>query len=186
MTMKTVETLVKEIEKTDKEVVGLKERITIVGQEKLNKIIQIALKGLEFEGIYKNAFCHDEESDHDGEYYLNERGEVLKGIEVLAMIEDSNETDEEEWELHKEVFLLNDGTFKTFDTIYRSLHCSDCEVMHTFIERVEAEEDYESEYRNEIIINNILLSLSLRAAEMKSEKEGMVERLKKLNSLQVS
>lgn len=105
----------------------------------------------------------------------------------MVKIEDSSDGDsDDEWELHKEVFLIDDGTFRTFDTIYRTFECSDCEVMHKSILRELAEEDYESEYRNELIISNILLRLNERAAELEIRKDRLAERMEKLNLLKVS
>ncbi|MGO4271948.1 hypothetical protein AB4Z22_19265 [Paenibacillus sp. TAF58] len=179
--------LVQKIQTMNKEVVGLQKQISIIGQEKLHQIIQFALKGLEFEEIYKEASHHDEFSDEEGEVFINEDGEVLKGIKVFNAIEDSDETDDIQWELHKEVFLLSDGRLKNFDTIYKLVYCSDCEEWHhSILERSEAETECESDYKNEIMISRILAALRERAELVEKQRSRLVKRLDDLYSLLVS
>ncbi|MBP1153953.1 MULTISPECIES: hypothetical protein [unclassified Paenibacillus] len=189
MRMETVVALVKGIQKKDQEVAEMESMIAISAQEKLNQIIHVAVNGLEFEVINKTAFFHDEDEEvaQVEDYFLDDEGNVLKGVKVLVMIEDSSdEEDEEEWELHKEVFLFDDGTFKTFDTIYRTFNCSDCDVVHKSISREVAEVDYESEYRYELIISNIIWRLNERAEALETKRNRLAERLEKLNMLMVS
>ncbi|MBO2945624.1 hypothetical protein JJQ72_16720 [Paenibacillus sp. F411] len=182
-----VNEMVKKIQETNAEVQGLQRQIDIMGQKKLNQIVQIASDNLEFEEIYHTSFLHDEDAEQEGEPFLDQKGNVLRGIKVIVMIEDSSDGDsEEEWEHHKEVFLIEDGTFRTFDTIYRTFECPDCDVMHKSILREMAEEDYDSEYRSELIISNIAWRLHDRAEELEMRRSRLAERVEKLNMLMAS
>lgn len=186
--MMTIEAkeLVQKIQQANEEVVFLKREISEVEHEKLYEIVQYALKGLEFEGIHKSLAYYDEHSQTDSELFEDEHGNVLKGVKVLDFIEDGDVVDEIDWELCKEVFLISDGSLKTFDTIYLKKECSECDVIHLHLERQEASVDYESENKIEAIINNILDKLNSAYESSIRRKSRLSDRLDKLKEIRVS
>jgi hypothetical protein len=178
--------LLKNIQGTQMEVNNLKEQISNIGAEKLSQVINIALNGLEFKPIYENSYINDE-FEEEGECFSGITGEILKGVLVLSSIEDSEGTEVGEREEHKEIFLLDDGKLKMFDTVYEWNYCPDCDANHHTTQRVETDIDEDlCEYRNEVIINNILVKLTQTAEELERTKERLLGRIEKLNSLKVS
>ncbi|MFB6367158.1 hypothetical protein ACFCP7_24545 [Paenibacillus elgii] len=161
-----------QMEVTIKELVELTKEICVYEEEVLNKIVPIAVRVLQFEGIYKQAYLNEEHLYADVDYCKDERGVILRGVKVHSTLEDTCENEEYKWQFYKEIFFLDNGMIKAFDTFYTEDECSCCEGVRYQIERLESNKSNKTGYKNELSIEHILIALQDRVKELES-RNGM-------------
>lgn len=177
--------IVGQIINSTKEIEAMENQISLISSEKLKEILEVAKHGLEFKGIYKSAYGHNINLDDVKEYYKDKRKKIPKGTLICSLIEDSERSKDGEWEVHSELFLMEDGSLKVFDTYYESKSCSDCNATHVRSFRNVGTNEISS-FDVELIIQQVLIQLKKRQSTLEERKGTSNERLEKLRTIRIS
>lgn len=141
--------------------------------DRLNKIVQVAINGLEFENIYRKQITYNNLKQDEEDYQKDENGKFLKGIKVdyiqVSYCEDING----DYSVQRQLYLMDDGSFKVFDFTDRSFNNGRCVYVGILSENQDV-----SQFDFGSIVKNILSNLSDGFGRIKETIDIQLEKLK--------
>lgn len=140
--------------------------------DKLNTIVQVAIEGLDFENIYRKQIIYDN-SKQDEEYYQkDENGEFLKGIKVDYIEVSYHKGVNGDYEVQKQLYLMDDGSFKVFNFTGRYSNNG-----RSVYEGILSENQDIDQFDFDSILKNILNDLNERYERVKEIRDIQLNRL---------
>lgn len=178
--------LTEEVKRQKKEFEQIKNEVVLLDNERLKKVVEIAKEAIIFEKIFKEKIKYNNSREwHSDEvkYFYDENGKALKGIlvgEINLSYHRGNTGGER---VDKELFLMEDGSWKVFIYEARWTYYADCSNEY---KRTIAENQDISMFDIDEIIKNIIEEVQNSLKYIVDEKNKQIERLKKLKSLKIS
>ncbi|WP_321835229.1 hypothetical protein [Clostridium butyricum] len=179
--MKSIKEKIMQIEMLEKENKRIEGKADELDRERLEKVIEIAKKGLKYEKIYEERVCTRYKSYN--EYFTDSDNKYLKGICIYSdTIEDSFYPDWEYFE-NKEMWLMKDGSieiYKQIGHIERNINIDDK------ITRELMENQNINQFDIDEVIESINALLSDRLEELGDRCKKQKKRLEKLEKLKLN
>jgi hypothetical protein len=178
--------IVEEIKKQKKELEQIEKEVSLLDNKRLQKVVESAKEAIIFEKIFKEKIEYNNSREWHSdsvEYFYDENGKALKGGlvgEINLSYHQGNTGGER---VDKELFLMDDGSWKVFIYKARWTYYADCSNEY---KRTIAENQDISMFDIDEIIKNIIEEIQNSLKYIVDEKNKQIERLKKLKSLKIS
>lgn len=178
--------LVEEIEKQEKELEQIEKEVSLLDNKRLQKVVEIAKNGIIFEKILKEKIKYNNNREWRSDkvkYFYDEKGNFLRGVLVAEINLFYKEDGTGGEQIDKELFLMEDGSWKVFTYKANWTYYADCPSKY---ERVIAENQDISVFDTDEIIKNIIEELQDSLKYFVNEKNKQLKRLEQLKSLKIS
>lgn len=127
--------------------------------ESIDELVTIALDAVPFVPISKNASGDDWEYD-DGEYYLDDNGEVLMGHLVYKEEEFFQEGIDGDIAVIKQIFINPESECLVFYTTVEENYCGSCEKTHCRLNRILPADQSLSPVETEEVLCQLLFEIN--------------------------
>jgi hypothetical protein len=175
-----IKRLVEKINECESEISNNESKLLETDINRLNKIVQVVINGLEFENIYRKQITYSNWRQDEEHYDKDENGKFLKGIKVDYIEVSYYKGLNGDYEVQKQLYLMDDGSFRVFNFTGRCSNNGRCVYEGTLSENQDiAQFDFDS------IVKNILNNLHERFEKMQERRNIQLEKLAKVNRLEI-
>lgn len=178
--------LVNKINECEYELTNIEKEVVAIDIERLNKCAQVAIRGLKLDKIYSKLTIYnncDNYIEDEYIYYKDKNDKYLKGkcvaTKQLSYSRDYYRTSES----CRELFIMDDGTFKVFYHTSRIVDHSD--EKSTYERKLSNFQDI-TQFNFDGILENIIDGLNMRLISLGKRSKSQLERLEKLKKAEIS